>query len=221
MLSKLKTALAVLAAVTMIGAGVTAATQRTALASTSACTLGTWSGYCGTQTDAEATALSWDVYQQHAQAGNKVIGWRDEDGDRATDFAEVPFGGPGGKTALFVYSPGGVMTDLCISEPYSGAGLVLRWCNGSTYQQFTWTQIGPVATPTPTPSVTPTPSTSPTPAPSPTVTATLTAIALTSYGTWVNMASGDVIQGNGFDQQLTGVSQPSSLTEAQEWAFEG
>jgi hypothetical protein len=42
---------------------------------------------------------------------------------------------------MFIYAPGGKVTNLCISEPDQGAALVLRGCNGSRWQVFTAKQI--------------------------------------------------------------------------------
>jgi hypothetical protein len=106
-----------------------------AQASTSGCTGGVYSGYCGTQTDAESTPLSWDVFQQHAVSGNKIIGYGDSSSDKALDFFTFAFNG--GSSKIFEYAPGGVASNLCVSEPSQAAGLVLRPCSGSEWQQFT------------------------------------------------------------------------------------
>lgn len=114
-----------------------------ALASTPGCTAGAFAGYCGTQTDAESPAMSWDVFQQRAVAGNKIIAYPDSDNDRAVDFVAIqPGTGPDSNAKFFVYSPNGQISNLCISEPSQGAGLVLRPCNGSSFQVFTAKPVG-------------------------------------------------------------------------------
>ena len=122
----------------LLAAVVSAAGASSAEASTPGCTQGVYQGYCGTQTDHEASALSFDVYQQRAVAGNKIIGYPDSAADRATDFFIFAFGG--GLAKIFEYAPGGVASNLCISEPAAQSGLVLRACNGSAWQQFTATE---------------------------------------------------------------------------------
>lgn len=116
------------------GVGIAALTG-VANASTPGCVDGVYAGYCGTQTNAEATGLSLDVFQQHATVNNKIIGYANSDNDRATDFYIFAF--KGGPAKIFEYAPNGVASGLCVSEPSQGAGLVLRKCTGSLWQQFT------------------------------------------------------------------------------------
>jgi hypothetical protein len=113
-------------------------------ASTGGCTQGVYAGYCSTQTDAETAPLSFDVYRQGAFVGNKVIGFVNSDTDKATDFFTFKYAGAGatGFEKVFEYAPNGVASNLCISEPSKGVGLVLRTCNGSKWQRFTTTQVG-------------------------------------------------------------------------------
>jgi|SRR5579872_372721 len=121
-----------------LAAGISVAVWSDAKASTPGCTTGAWAGYCGTQTDAESPAMSWDVYKQRAAVGNKLIAWPDSDTDRAVDFVAVkPGTNSDGNAKFFVYAPDGQVTNLCVSEPSPRAGLVLAQCNGSAFQVFT------------------------------------------------------------------------------------
>lgn len=112
----------------------------TAHASTTGCTNGALSGYCATQTDNEATPLSLDVWRQGAFVGNKVIGYTDSANDKATDWFQ--FGYQGGSAKIFMYAPNGVPSNLCASQPSALAGIVLRTCNGSSWQQWVASEVG-------------------------------------------------------------------------------
>lgn len=125
--------------VVLLGAVLAVAVAGPARASTPGCTGGVYAGYCGTQTDGEPVALSFDVYQQHAKAGNKIIGYPDSSGDRAVDF--FTFAYDGGKAKIFEYAPDGVASNLCITEPAAHTGLVLAVCSGSAHEQFTATEV--------------------------------------------------------------------------------
>ena len=115
-----------------------------ASASTTACdqAAGAFTGYCGLTTDQTSAHLSFDVYGAKAAAGQPVIGYADSAGDAATDFIWLPVAGAGGKEEA-IYAPDGVPSVFCVSEPTNPTGsnvtdgLELRYCNGSTYQQFT------------------------------------------------------------------------------------
>ncbi len=109
-----------------------------ASASTGSCTQGVYTGYCGTQVSAEATPLAWDVYQQQARPGNKIIAYPDSNTDRATDFFWFAY--DGGSSKIAEYAPGGVADNLCVTEPGQHAGLVLDPCTGSASQRFTATE---------------------------------------------------------------------------------
>jgi hypothetical protein len=126
------------AAVAVTLSGIFAAAG-TASASTPGCTEGVYAGYCGTQGDAETSALVFDVYRQAAKPGNKIIGYANSDSDPATDF--YTFAYQGGSEKIFEYAPNGIASNLCISEPASHSGLVLRVCNGSRWQQFEATAV--------------------------------------------------------------------------------
>lgn len=124
-----------------IAGGLLAASAGAAEASTPACTEGALTGYCGTQALAgDLSPLVFDVYRQGAFVNNKVIGYTNSDTDKATDFFQYAY--DGGASKVFMYAPNGVPSNLCISEPSNLAGLVLRPCNGSKFQQFTATQVG-------------------------------------------------------------------------------
>ena len=114
-----------------------------ARASTPGCTDGAYGSYCGTQTDAETPAMSWDVKQQAAKVGQPLIAYPNSDNDRALDLVALTPGTGDVKAAkMFIYAPDGRISNLCISEPFQGAQLVLRWCNGSKWQIFTAEQVG-------------------------------------------------------------------------------
>ncbi len=134
MLRKIITA----AAVAALGVGLALFAVKPAAASTPGCTGGAYAAYCGTQTDAETPAMSWDVYRQAAKVNQPVIAYPDSDSDRALDFVALA-ASPGSATSakMFIYAPGGVISNLCIAEPYQGAKLILRDCNGSAWQLFT------------------------------------------------------------------------------------
>jgi hypothetical protein len=163
-----------------------------ASAGTSGCLTGTYATYCGALTDQESpVALSVDAYRQGAVAGNKVIGYYNSDGDKATDFAV--FSTPGG--VFIEYAPDGVASNLCLSEPYQDAGIVLRVCNGSDWQHFTETSVYAAM------------------APATGYTATAPASPPASPGfVLTDKATGDVITANGLRGQLTGVAAPAAGT---------
>lgn len=105
-------------------------------ATTTGCTSGVLGAYCGDQTD--GNQLAADVYQQAAKPNQAVIAYPDSSSDPATDFAwYVPSGSfaTGAKQAM--YTPGGKITGLCLSDPdqvYAGHAqadaIVLRACQG-------------------------------------------------------------------------------------------
>jgi hypothetical protein len=117
---------------------ITAAVAAPAGASTPGCTKGAFAGYCGTQTDNETTPMSWDVFRQAAKVGQPLIAFTDSDTDPAVDFVALhPGTSSVGAAKMFIYAPGGKVSNLCVSEPDQGAALVLRVCNGSAWQVFT------------------------------------------------------------------------------------
>jgi hypothetical protein len=121
------------------GTGYVAAEQ--ASASTPACAAGPLGTYCGTLQSGNGHVA--DV-AGGAQAGNTpVIAWADGN-DPATDFAILT--APRGGIEL-IYTPRGAWTGLCASDPGGGYpadpaganGIVLRGCNGSNFQRWTFT----------------------------------------------------------------------------------
>lgn len=178
-----------IAAVIVSAAAIAAAGP--AQASTTGCTSGALTGYCGTQVNAETVPLVFDVYQQKASVNNKIIGYANSDTDKATDFFQYAY--DGGTAKVFMYAPNGVPADLCVSEPYNLAGLVLRPCNGSRFQQFTAKQVGS-----------------------------------STFYTWTNGATGDLVSANGPRGQLTGMAAPVAVAPAvpvipvsAQWSFAG
>ncbi len=138
MLRKIITA----AVIAGLGVALALAGVKPAAASTPGCTTGAFAGYCGTETDGETPAMSWDVKQQAARAGQPIIAWPDSDSDRALDFVALKPGTGNVQAAkMFIYAPDGLITNLCISEPFQGAALVLKACNGSQWQIFTAQQV--------------------------------------------------------------------------------
>ncbi|MGH3189995.1 MAG: hypothetical protein ACRDOL_22570 [Streptosporangiaceae bacterium] len=124
-----------IAAAVAIAASAAAYAAIPAGASTPGCTQGVYAGYCGTQVSAEAVPLAWDVYRTLAKAGNKIIAYPDNAGDEATDFIWLRY--QDGSSDIAEYAPQGVASNLCVTEPGKGDGLVLEACTGDSNQQFT------------------------------------------------------------------------------------
>ncbi len=96
-------------------------------ASTPGCTAGAFQGYCGTQVDQENPAMAWDVFRQAAKVGQPLIAYPNSDSDQAVDFVALhPGTSSVGGAKMFIYAPGGRISNLCISEPSQGAALVQR-----------------------------------------------------------------------------------------------
>jgi hypothetical protein len=107
-------------------------------ASTGGCTAGVYAGYCSTEVSTDSAPLAFDSFRQGSKVGTPIIGFVNSDTDKATDFFTFQPGTTQDQnTKFFEYAPNGVASNLCISEPAVGAGLVLRVCNGSKWQQFT------------------------------------------------------------------------------------
>jgi hypothetical protein len=161
----------------------------TAQASTTGCTGGVYSGYCGTQKSAETTSMAWNVYQQTAKAGTKIIAYT-PGSYQAEDF--FTFAYQGGSTKVFEYAPNGVASNLCISEPAAHAGLELRVCNGSRWQQEQATAAATV---------------------------TVNGQDVQTF-TWTNVATGDTITDPaGLRSQLAGIDAPATPIAASEFYF--
>ncbi len=117
----------------------TAGLTGTAKATTTGCTAGTYAGYCGTQTNEASSPMSFNVSGEQAVYNQPIIAWPNVD-NQAMDFFQFAYAG--GSSKIFEYAPNGVTSNLCISQPDANAGLVLRTCNGSNWQQFTATASG-------------------------------------------------------------------------------
>jgi hypothetical protein len=101
--------------------------------------------YCGYQENVYGNA--WDVLGQRAVVNQPVIAYPLGNGDPAQDFIyRQTTSNPDERQVQ--YAPGDVASGLCMSDPAGGVsgdatdGLILRACNGSAFQQFTFTQIG-------------------------------------------------------------------------------
>jgi hypothetical protein len=101
--------------------------------------------YCGYQENVYGNA--WDVRGQRAVADQPVIVYPLGNGDPAQDFIyRQRTSNPDEREVQ--YAPNDVASGLCMSDPGGGVrgdsrdGLILRACNGSAFQQFTFTQVG-------------------------------------------------------------------------------
>jgi hypothetical protein len=130
------------AALALAGGGSIAAAS-VASAATPGCD-GSVPQYCGSQLldQPGSGSLALDVYQQQATYNNKIIVWQYNTADPAQDFIAYP--DSNGK--YFEYAPNGKGSGLCLSLPETYASdsnlAVLRICNGSLWQSFTF-QPGP------------------------------------------------------------------------------
>lgn len=82
----------------------------------------------------------WDVFQQRAAFDTKIVSWTNTTTDRATDFTRTGAASTGWR---YEYTPGGVHTGLCVSDPGGGDladatpdGIELRSCNTGGFQKF-------------------------------------------------------------------------------------
>ena len=135
---KAKLLLAAIAAPVTVAALALAA--QGAQASTSACTVGTYSGYCGTQANNASTDLVLDSAGQGTAANNKVIGWPNSTSDPGTDWAQLAFGGNAANGVMWIYAPNGIISNMCASDPGNNL-VVLRQCNGSNWQRWIATPV--------------------------------------------------------------------------------
>jgi hypothetical protein len=111
-----------------------------AQASTSACTGGAYTGYCGTQANNASTDLVLDSAGQKTTANNKVIGWPNSTSDRGTDWVQLAFGGNAANGVMWIFAPGGVISNMCAADPGDNH-VVLRACNGSNFQRWIATPV--------------------------------------------------------------------------------
>ena len=103
---------------------------------------------CGTfqGVDAASNVIYWDQRGQSSATNAPTIGWgSDSPLDPATDYVKVEHIGTPPGTSLpastisysFVYTPSGVWTSMCLSDPNSGGqAIVLRPCNRLQWQRF-------------------------------------------------------------------------------------
>lgn len=109
-----------------------------AQASTTACTMGTYTSYCGTQANDAVPGLVLDSDGQGTGVDNKVIGWSNSTTDPGTDWVQLAFGGNPALGMMWIFAPNGVISNMCAADPGNGL-VVLRGCNGSNWQRWTST----------------------------------------------------------------------------------
>ena len=115
-----------------------------ASASTPRCTAGTLQPQCGDYVNQSGNG--WAVYKQRLQPGTPVIAFPAVRGgkqvsDPATDFYAFTPNMKARANRSFEWVPNGILSDLCLADldnvnlvkPH---GVVLRWCNGSRFQQW-------------------------------------------------------------------------------------
>jgi hypothetical protein len=112
-----------------------------AQASTPRCTSGAYFGYCATQADNGSPVLVMDSARQRTTTDNRVIGWPDSASDPATDWFQLPYAGDNSLGIMFVFAPNGVISNMCAADP-GDSRVVLRRCNGSSWQRWIPTEIG-------------------------------------------------------------------------------
>jgi hypothetical protein len=111
-----------------------------AQASTSACTTGAYTSYCGTQANNAATFLVLDSAGQGTTTNNKVIGWLNSTSDPGTDWVQLDYGGSAANGVMWIFAPNGVISNMCAADPGSSQ-VVLRPCNGSNWQRWIGTPV--------------------------------------------------------------------------------
>lgn len=109
--------------------------------STFNCTHGTYSGYCGTQTDLETPPMSM-VSGGSAQQNRFIFAEPNSTKSSLTDFFWFRF--QHGSSFIAEFAPNGVTSNFCVAQTGFLSGLKLRACNGSQFQR--WTPI-PVSAP--------------------------------------------------------------------------
>jgi hypothetical protein len=106
--------------------------------STARCTTGTYSGYCGTQTDFESPPMSI-ASGGSAQQNRFIYAQPNSTKNPNTDF--VWFRYQGGSAFVAQFAPNGVASNFCVAQTSNLSGLKLRACNGSGYQRWTPTLV--------------------------------------------------------------------------------
>jgi hypothetical protein len=106
-----------------------------AQASTTACTTGAFTSYCGTQANDAVPGLVLDSAGQKTTSNNKVIGWTNSTSDPAADWVQLAYGGNPALGMMWVFAPNGVISNMCAADPGDGL-VVLRQCNGSNWQRW-------------------------------------------------------------------------------------
>jgi hypothetical protein len=115
-----------------------------ASASTSKCTAGPLQPQCGDYVNQSGNG--WAVYKQRLEPGTPVIAYPAVRGgkqlnDPATDFYAFTPNMSARANRSFEWVPNGILSDLCLADldnvnlvkPH---GVLLRWCNGSRFQQW-------------------------------------------------------------------------------------
>lgn len=133
MIKRLRTLLVGIAVPTTAAALVLAA--QAAQASTTACTRGAYTAYCGSQANDDVPGLVIDSAGQGTGTDNHVIGWPDSTTDPGTDWFQVAYGGDPALGMMWVYAPSGRISNMCAADPGNGF-VVLRVCNGSNWQRW-------------------------------------------------------------------------------------
>ena len=179
----MKRIIVMIAAVIIIAATAFFAIQAS-YAETSACHTGTFGSYCNTVESGNKLAM--DNFRQGG-FDNVLVAWDNNSGDAGTDFSilQAVKGG-----VEFLYTPNGVFSGLCASDPGGGYpqdptypdGIILRTCNGSNFQRWTSTST------------------------------CCTSAVLT------NAATGLVLTDNGFDKQLSDAA-PITASLSQQWTL--
>jgi hypothetical protein len=121
-----------------------------ASASTSRCTGGVLQPQCGDYVNQSGNG--WAVYQQRLQPGTPIIAYPAVRGgkqvnDPATDWYALTPNMKNRQNRSFEWVPDGILSNLCLAEldnvnlvkPH---GVLLRWCNGSRFQQWQASEPG-------------------------------------------------------------------------------
>lgn len=137
----MKTVRISIAAVTgAVAVGALVLAAQGAQASTPACTVGAYAGYCGVQANNASTDLVMDSFGQGTATNNKVIGWPNSTSDAGTDWVQLAFGGNAANGVMWIFAPNGVISNMCAADPGDSL-VVLRTCNGSNWQRWDATPV--------------------------------------------------------------------------------